>query len=150
MTSADQNVYSYGNYYSWAAAMANTNYYSGINATDADNKTSETAMTSICPSGWMLPYGRTSGNGNNPGGFSYYVNHVSSVSNDIRSYPNNYLLTGYLTSSFLGRGSYGYYWSSSSQSGSNSYNMYLTTGNIMPGTYNSSKGYGRSIRCVLY
>ena len=27
MTGADQNIYSYGNYYTWAAAMANTGYY---------------------------------------------------------------------------------------------------------------------------
>lgn len=46
--SYSENVYSAGNYYTWAAAMANTDYLS-------DTVSSESAGTSICPRGWTLP-----------------------------------------------------------------------------------------------
>ena len=48
-TTIDENIYSYGNYYTWAAAIADLNEYTS-------NNTSVTS-TSICPSGWHLPTG---------------------------------------------------------------------------------------------
>ena len=66
MTTSNANIYSYGNYYTWPAALANTNNYTSPTAT-VDGKTSETVGTSICPLGWQLPYGRNTGNGNTPG-----------------------------------------------------------------------------------
>ena len=49
MTGTGQNVYSYGNYYTWAAAIADTTYY------NTNNQSITT--TSLCPSGWRLPQG---------------------------------------------------------------------------------------------
>ncbi|MBR3600328.1 MAG: hypothetical protein IKL53_10705, partial [Lachnospiraceae bacterium] len=51
MTGVNQNIYSYGNYYTWAAAIADTAYYS------TSNKSVTT--TSLCPTGWRLPKGGT-------------------------------------------------------------------------------------------
>ena len=43
------NTYSYGNYYTWAATIADLNNYTSNNASVTN--------TSICPSGWHLPTG---------------------------------------------------------------------------------------------
>ena len=43
------NTYSYGNYYTWAAAIADLNNYTSRNASVTN--------TSICPTGWHLPTG---------------------------------------------------------------------------------------------
>ena len=151
-------MYSYGNYYTWSAAMANTIYYSGPNATDADGKTSDNVNTSICPSGWRLPYGNTTGNGATSGGFSYLdiqlggtgaYQSTAEASNRWRKFPNNFLYSGYFyTSSANNRGSYGYYWSSTAFSNYYSYYLYLTSSYVYPGSSNYNKSGGRSIRCV--
>ena len=53
-----------GNYNNYAAATANTTNYTTTNVSDSAN-------TSICPKGWVLPYGGTSGAGLTNGSFSY-------------------------------------------------------------------------------
>ncbi len=165
MTGTGQNVYSYGNYYTWAAALANTNYYN-TTTTDANGFTpSETAGTSLCPTGWKLPYGRNTGKGATSGGFSYLdtqlggtgTNATSSttptgadMSKIYRSYPNNFLYSGYANSSSVNnRGSYGYYWSSTASNYGSSYYLNLVSSLVYPGTDYSSKFYGRSIRCLV-
>jgi uncharacterized protein (TIGR02145 family) len=53
--------YGYGNYYSWAAAMASTKYYYGFyDDNNGEQYNSDAAGTSICPLGWKLPLGATS------------------------------------------------------------------------------------------
>ena len=52
-------LYSYGNYYTWAAALANTIFYKWPSYSDSNGKTSETVGTSLCPAGWRLPRGGT-------------------------------------------------------------------------------------------
>ncbi|MBR0431158.1 hypothetical protein IJJ05_02630 [Candidatus Saccharibacteria bacterium] len=165
MTSTGQNIYSYGNYYTWAAAMANTKYYN-TTTTDANGFTpSEAANTSLCPTGWKLPYGRSSGKGAATGGFSYLdiqlggtgTNATSSttptgadMSKIYRTYPNNFLYSGYAYGSSVGiRGFDGYYWSSTADYNHSSYYLGLDSTHIYPGTYVNSKGYGYSIRCLV-
>ena len=48
-TTTDQNIYSYGNYYTWHAAIADLTY-NGTNNSSVTN-------TSLCPTGWHLPTG---------------------------------------------------------------------------------------------
>ena len=101
-TGGSNNIYSYGNYYTWSAAKANTERLTSYSA-------SEAATTSLCPAGWRLPYGRNTGNGAVAGGFSYLdkqlggtgANSSSSttptgkvMSEAWRSYPNNFLYSG--------------------------------------------------------
>lgn len=151
-------MYSFGNYYSWPAALANTIYYSSSSATDADGKTSETVETSICPKNWMLPYGNNVNNGSLTGSFNYLnyklnnnmENFDSIASNSMRKYPNNIILSGYhqgTTSNY--RGAFGYYWSSTVENESSSYRLYINRTNIYPGTESSDKFLGFSVRCTL-
>ncbi len=106
--------FGYGNYYTWAAAVANTSYFSDTQL--------EVTNTSICPSGWVLPYGSTSGNGLNNGSFSYLDTQLGGTgswrendevaSNRWRKYPNNFIYAGfYSDSSTVARGWIGRYWS---------------------------------------
>ena len=159
MTGTGQNVYGYGNYYTWAAAMANTNYYN-TTTVDANGFTpSEAAGTSLCPTGWELPYGRDIGKGTTSGGFynlNYKINNDSNVTNstaskNLRAYPNNFLYSGYADSSSVGsRGSSGYYWSSTAYSYNNSYRLRLNSSNVYPGTDLYIKYFGFSIRCLVF
>ena len=160
-------MYSYGNYYTWHAAIADTTY-NGSNNTSSDT-------TSLCPTGWRLPRGGqntvTAGqNGdfyvltttltgmapnNANSGYAYYSGTVDGTdvgklaSDSLRNYPNNFLYSGYFTtSSAYNRGSNGYYWSSTAYSDSTSYSLYLSSSNVYPGTINRNKGSGYSIRCT--
>jgi len=159
--------YSYGNYYSWAAAIADTT---------AHNINNEiVTSTSICPTGWRLPIGgqstvNTTGDfyiltktlmdgtePNNPnGGYSYYQGTVDGVdlgataSSSLRNYPNNFIYSGYwYGSSALNRGNYGYYWSSSSAYNGNVAYSYSFGGSaVFSGTGSDDKYSGYSVRCV--
>ena len=147
--------YSYGNYYTWAAAMANINYY-------AFSSTSEAAGTSICPSGWHLPssdgaakeYGtlsqRYGGTGNNQDGTA---NAGDIMSNRFRSFPNNFIYSGYFDgSSAYGRGTNGNYWSRSTNGydgGHGSYFLNLNSTYLYPSSGGLNKSYGFSVRCLI-
>ena len=159
--------YSYGNYYTWPAAVADTAYYS-------QNNTSVTT-TSICPTGWRLPIGgqstvNTTGdfyvltktlmggtepNTNNTNGYGYYQGIVDNVdlgataSKVLRAYPTNVVYSGYFNgSSASNRGSYGGYWSSSVRSNNFAYYLYLNSSKVHPGTNNGGKRFGFSVRCI--
>ena len=165
-TSNGTAIYSYGNYYTWHAAVADLSYNSTLNGSVTN--------TSLCPTGWRLPQGgnktRIESNddndfwnltvdalngGTNPANydsstFPYYENTAEAgpVSKKLRSYPNNFLYSGSFTTSSAGdRGSYGYYRSSTSNS-SNSYLLSLTSSQVFPGTNSLDKVFGYSIRCV--
>ncbi len=153
VSSLSRKIFSYGNYYTWSAALANTNDYAGPTST-INGYTSETVGTSICPSGWRLPYGRTSGNGISSGGFAYLLSRIgASASNEassrkIRSYPNNFTYNGYYTSdSRSSTGFTGYYWSSTSYSNTHAYSLSFTY-DIVSNSYDS-KYNGFSVRCVF-
>lgn len=152
-------MYSYGNYYNWSAAMANTIYYSGPTAKDANGKTSETVNTSLCPTGWRLPYGRDTGNGLVAGGFynlNYKINNNSNVMNTsekIRAFPNNFIYSGsFITSSVSSRGGSGSYWTSTASNRYGTYGVYLDTSHgVTPGNSygENDKTSGKSIRCTV-
>ena len=137
--------YSYGNYYSWAAAIANTNSYNNQSVTN----------TSICPSGWRLPYGNACTNciGDNPGGF-YYLN--SQMANDIsvqgskdwRYFPNNFIFnSGQYSGSNYYRNQ-GLYWTSFSKNGRDASNFIIHTSSLLLDGISNDKYPGRSVRCV--
>ena len=137
-TKANVNTYSYGNYYTWAAVIADTTRY-----TSGNHNT-----TSICPTGWHIPTGNTGG--------EYYTLNTNansgstSVSTGLRAYPTNFLYSGdFGTSSAYGRGSYGGYWSSAAINAYYSYYLYLYSTSVYPGTYNYNKYYGVAARCVF-
>ena len=147
------NLYSYGNYYNWAAAMANTNF-------NNNSSKSENAGTSICPSGWRLPSSNDTTKEYNKLSISYggtgsiqsgTANASDIMSNRFRTFPNNILYSGYLSgSSTRYRGSEGYYWSRSAyNSGRNvSYDLFLKNTIFDPSSSNE-KNTGYSIRCLI-
>ena len=134
------SMYSYGNYYTWAAAIADiTDYSSGDHST-----------TSICPTGWRIPTGNVAGE-------FYALNTAinsgaidSVASRRLRAYPNNFVLSGGVTdSSVLGRGSSGGYWSSTVLYGIYSCYFGLRDSSVSPGTDNNGQKHGgKAIRCV--
>ncbi|MBR3353040.1 InlB B-repeat-containing protein [Candidatus Saccharibacteria bacterium] len=143
-------ISSYGNYYTWAAAMANTNYYNS-------SSTSETANTSICPSNWHLPssgtttkeYGILSQRYGGTGSSQSGTGTGDIMSSLFRSFPNNFLYSGNFNgSSAYNRGSYGYYWSRSAYSNYGSYYLRLTSTNLNPSGGND-KSNGFSVRCLI-
>ena len=163
-TANSGNKYSYGNYYTWHAAIASL-IYNGAN-------NQSTTGTSLCPSGWHLPIGGDKSNeannelwslvtngingGTKPANYSnstrpYYTGTLGrNTSNKLRAYPNNFLFSGFINgSSMLYRGSRGNYWSSTALTGSVSYTMYLDDSFVYPGTYDGNKTYGQSIKCVV-
>ena len=137
------NTYSYGNYYTWHAVIADTTHY-----TSGDHNT-----TSICPKGWSIPVGNTTSNGYGKldvdmGGTGVYQT-TTEASNRWRKYPTNFLYSGrFDISSASGRGSYGYYWSSTALDTINSRYLYLGSTNFNPSTSFGTKFYGVSARCV--
>ena len=162
--------YGYGNYYSWAAAIANTKYYdtySGTNGSDA-------AGTSICPKGWKLPLGvqslgtingvlqdEANDSANRVGGFSYLDRKLGGTggyqsggtgttqSKKWRSFPNNFVYSGIFgDSSAYGRSSDGHYWSSSTNANYHSALFLKLNSSLVNSSNSDNKNIGRSARCI--
>ncbi len=150
MTTYDDtvNVYSSGNYYTWAAAVADTTAYASMGE-NAD------VATSICPAGWRLPLGGEIGAN---GSFSHLDSAMggtgghqgtTEASNKWRSFPNNFVYSGYWdgSSGYL-RGVNGGYWSSTTDSTFSSYNLSLYSLGVTPGMHGNHKYTGGTVRCV--
>ncbi|MDO5451500.1 MAG: hypothetical protein Q4F56_00210 [Candidatus Saccharibacteria bacterium] len=170
------SLYSYGNYYTWPAVVADLSYYS-------TNNRSATS-TSLCPVGWHLPQGgnkdRIESNDDNDfwnlivdslnGGISpanydnqrepYYENDdAGAINRGLRAFPNNFLYSGkFYGSSTVDLGSVGGYWSSTVFGAYNAFEMSLShvnvTGNVAngsrvhPGTNFIQRHYGLTVRCM--
>ncbi len=154
-------MYSYGNYYTWHAAIADLTY----NGTNNQSTTN----TSLCPTGWRLPLGGAStgdieqgaaDTANKVGGFSYLDRKMggtggvdqstAATSLRWRTFPNNFLYSGnFRISSADNRGVVGYYWSSTANNRYNSYSLYLDSSFVFPGINVDYKHGGYSIRCTV-
>jgi uncharacterized protein (TIGR02145 family) len=144
--------YSYGNYYTWSAAMANTTAY--ISSTGESG--SESSDTSLCPTNWTLPTGGSAtkdfgnlsqqygGSGSGQSGTAGTM-----MSERFRAFPNNFLYaSSFSGSSIYDRGRSGYYWSRSAEDDYYSVNLSLESKYFYP--FNgSSKHYGLSVRCLI-
>ena len=164
--STDNNTYSYGNYYTWHAAIADTTYYNTNNQS--------IASSSLCPVGWHLPKGGDTSNTANSEfwqlGLAIMDNvvpdkglsdmpHYSDIPTNnagdnatkaFRKYPNNFVLSGQLyTSTVYGRSIAGTYWLSTVNNDIKSYDFLLNTTNTYPGTDYYTKNGGYAIRCTL-
>ena len=146
MTGTNANIYSYGVYYTWPAAIGSTSAYS-----------SGSVSTSICPRGWTLPLGNTTSSGSfgaldvSIGGTGSNQNVSSAVFNRWRSYPNNFVYSGgYYTSRYSYRGSGAVYWTRTLYGESYGFNLLIDTGSsrILPGDAHDTKYNGETIRCI--
>lgn len=174
-TGNNMNTYFYGNYYTWAAAIADTGYYSTNNGSVTTN--------SLCPTGWRLPIGGDINNrlnsdlwrlivsnlnhgvapstydANDTGRLRPYYSSVDSgvnVSKAVRTYPNNFTFSGLISyGSTIYRGSIGSYWVSTAVNNTNVYGLVIDAGTVIPATnyYYSglsiNKSYGAVVRCLM-
>ena len=162
-STSNAGMYSYGNYYTWAAAAANT----------TETTTGDYNTKSICPKGWSLPRGGNKSreatndfwnlivtglnNGTKPANYDsstkpYYNGSTEAgpVVNALRAYPNNFVYSGnFGNSSVVNRGSDGYFWSSTAYNSDRAYGLYLYVYDVYPGTTNAYKYGGGSIRCIV-
>ena len=148
MSYFDSNVYSYGHYYNTAAAMATTAHYTTA-------ATSEAAGSSICPTGWVLPNSDAQSSSSSQKAFNRIladVNGGSTSSNAaLRSYPNNFIYSGYYSAAApVSRGTYGYYLSRSVYSAANVYYLNIRKSGTSQYTSiaNITNSNGFSVRCV--
>ena len=117
------------------------NWYTATAGTGTQSMSSGNTTNSICPKGWRLPTGGSSGE------FQTLYNNYNSLS-ALRSSPVNLTLSGDVGNSTpYGRGSYGRYWSSTAHSSGNAYLIYLAASNVYP-AYSIGTYFGFSVRCV--
>ena len=148
--SASSNVYSYGNYYNWYSATAGHGKYA--------NGSGFTAPGDICPAGWHLPTGKDATGDFGVldialGGTGAYQSGDAGTAMSLiyRSYPNNFVYSGFVSgSSVNNRSLSGLYWSASGGNSNifNAYYMGFYSTGVYPGTSNEYKFYGRVVRCV--
>jgi uncharacterized protein (TIGR02145 family) len=142
-----------GYLYDWAAAVNkagaynNSTSYRGCSGKSAGTtSTNPGACQGICPAGWHIPTGNTTGE-------FYDLHSKCSAGNwtcwnassdwegvlggycDYNGTPNN-------------QGSGAYYWSSTYINSSDSEGLQFSSGNTNPGTADFGKYYGRTVRCV--
>lgn len=151
----DVSWYSYGVMYNWYTATAGNGLRSSTTKAAGD----------ICPAGWHLPtgigygeYGNLSNSlgGYNNNGFAEYMSTATTPTGAemlriLHSYPNNFISSGYYEGTTAeGRGSGGFYYTSSPTSTSNStFILYLAGGLVYPGTNTGGYRYeGRAVRCM--
>ncbi|MBR3256563.1 hypothetical protein IKG10_02765 [Candidatus Saccharibacteria bacterium] len=161
--STGANLYSYGNYYNWYSATAGNGVYnSGSNTNTAGD---------LCPTGWRVPRGANKANESNnefwplvvtalnndvkpanydSSSYPYYTGtEANPVDKAIRTWPNNFLYSGFVNGASLDdRGSYGYCWSSTAYGSYYAYILYIYSSYVSPGTRNFAKYYGWSLRCL--
>ena len=137
-----------GGYYNYCAATAGSYCYG--NGTSYGTS-SGNAAADICPKGWRLPTGNTSGE------YSALANAIygsTGSTSDATAYANyrsalRLPLSGYFYNGSAGyQGSNGYWWSSTRYDNRSMYYLGVDTGGIYPaGLNNRYRGY--SVRCVL-
>ncbi len=154
--------YSYGNYYSWHTAIADTTAHTRNNE--------HVSNTSICPTNWHLPEGGDKANiansefwalgvsltGDEPANTSsstrpkYTGNpEGNNASMAFRAFPNNFIYSGFWYASASNwRGNWGRYWSSSAHDRYYAYYLYISSSEVDPGTDYKNKSGGSPVRCV--
>ena len=128
-----RNIYSYGNYYNYNAATASVSDYP--------------SDTSICPKGWRLPTGDSE---------TADFNSLNSIVGDdstrfarLRSFPNNYVLNGFLTEGIYTNGGFAMvYWSSSYNGITGAYYLFGNADTARAATTTTMRALGAGVRCV--
>ena len=131
----------YGYLYNFCAANAGQ---SGNGACSDSSSTAVNTSVSICPAGWRLPTGGSSGE-------LKALN--TAINSGSTSSPSGLLTTwlaqygGYWNGGFGNQGSSGYYWSSTQSSSAYAYSLNFSSSGVGP-SGNGDEDYGRSVRCV--
>ncbi len=122
------------------------NYYVASAGTISGSSNSSNATYDICPAGWRLPTGGSSGE------FRALYNQYNSTALTRASIENSgaaFALAGdFNDAAPANQGSYGNYWSSTRNDGTNMYGLGLGTSYVSP-VSGSGRRNGYAIRCVL-
>ena len=108
----------------------------------------------ICPAGWNLPAGHAEKNGPYADldiamGGTGIARYTPEASNSWRSFPSNFLYSGYWRGlSTLERGDYGHYWSSTARENYVAITLHLTSTSVAPGDSYNGKYSGLPVRCI--
>ena len=122
------------------------NYYAASAGTISGDTNSSNATHDICPAGWRLPTGGSSGEFQTL--YSYY-NSAALMRASIENSGAAFALAGYFFNAApTSQGSNGYYWSSTRGNDTDMYYLYLNTSNVRP-AYCYGRHGGLAIRCVL-
>ena len=147
-TISQAGQYKVGGYYNYCAASAGSYCYSdGASAGTSSGNTTE----DICPKGWRMPTGNTSGE------YSALANAIygSTGSTSNPTAYTNYssalrlpLSGSFSSGSARSQGSFGLFWSSTPHDVHNIQYLYLSTNNVKP-VIDISRLIGLSVRCLL-
>ena len=124
-----------GVYYNYCAASAG-------NICVSSNSNNGSADRDICPKGWRMPTGGSSGEYQ-----ALYTAYSSNASNFRTALSTP--LSGYFNGgSATNQGSNGYFWSSTRYGNYYMYNLLVNSSLVSPSNYNN-RDYGGSVRCVM-
>ena len=132
--------YKVGGYYNYCAASAGSYCYG--NGTSAGTSIGD-ATEDICPKGWRMPTGNTTGEYQalyNNASYNTYANYRSALHLSLSGY--------FYYGSVDNQGSYGRWWSSTRNDNYGMYYLYADTSSIYPANDYIRYG-GNSVRCVL-
>ena len=134
-----------GVYYNYCAASAGSYCYG--NGTSAGSS-SGNATSDICPAGWRMPTGGSSGE------YKALYSHYSTTQTATDPASLQYNLSTPLSGDFYDgsaydQGYYGYFWSSTRYSNYRMYRLYVDSGSVDPTRYDDRYDGGVSVRCVL-
>ena len=121
------------------------NYYVASAGTISGESNSDDVLYDICPAGWRLPTGGSSG--------EFQALYAQYNSYDLMRAPIEdggaaFTLTGWFFSDVPEyQNVYGYFWSSSRRNNEFTHNLSLTTSDVS--TSSNRRYYGNSVRCVL-
>ena len=136
--------YGYGNYYTFAAAVADTSEWTDVHAGD----------TSICPSGWKLPtvgsVGKSFTNLDIALGGTGEPREETNASNIWRAYPNNLVLAGSYDGVSHGRGVEGFYASNAGYIVTSFFGPEFERDAVSPYMNSVRRTNGVAVRCVAY
>ena len=122
------------------------NYYAASAGTISGSTNSSNAQYDICPAGWRLPTGGSSGEFQ-----ALYAEYNSNalMRASIENSGAAFALAGsFYSAAPANQGSNGYYWSSTRSIDEGMYRLSLNTSNVYPAS-SSYRSYGIAIRCVL-
>ena len=130
----------YGTLYNYCAASAGT-----ICAADSSNN--DDATNDLCPAGWRLPIGGSSGEFQALYSLTNYRTNAK-MRAPIANGGAAFALAGsFYNSNPSSKRSEGYYWSSKKNDGMTMYDLYLDTSSVRP-AHSERRVYGFAIRCV--
>ena len=121
------------------------NYYAASAGTISGSNNSSNASYDICPAGWRLPTGGSSGEFQ-----ALYAEYNSNalMRASIENSGAAFALAGYFYNAApANQGSYGYYWSSTRYDDAYMYSLVPNTSNVYP-AFSYGRGRGHAIRCV--